>query len=474
MNNENARAFKGYRASKNADGTWNIFDVPIYAANVRDFGLMPAIDKKTGEIVPEQMIVAHDAEWLGSAIATAQLDYEERGYRAPLHIHHHGKGEKVEEAGEIMPRYVKKTLYEGKLLDTLFADLHNVPNAAYEMIKARRLRYRSVECPMSMKDRPEIKSLALLPHQPPHFKLPPLVVDEAQTLVGAYAGKTGVQMLSLFEADTEDPELGKRTAKMGDEPGEATGHSKENGPKDQIEGAGKVASAQDEDTKSKGGFMDKILLLLTALCAKMGIGADDSQSAMHKGPAEQPRGEETKDPLKLAAAYEAKIRAAAASAGALPVASIDPSEWMAIKAQNAAFQARFEAMDSDKNAKTAVDTALAKLKGRNITDKMRADLLEAAKLGEKPLAMYVSVIESSVPMDPPASVLPGFAAPKEGYPAEVLAYQAQGEDALQKAVECWGTYKALGARVSGRINLADFLKTNVSAELGVNFFTTAN
>lgn len=456
------RPIKGYRASQNADGTWDIFDVPIYAANVRSFGLMPVLDKKTGDVVPQEMIVNHDAAWLEGTIATAQLDYAEREYRAPLHIHHHNRGEKVEEAGEIMPRYVKKIMYEGSPLDTLFADLHNVPDAVYQQIAAKRLRYRSAECPMSMDERPEIKSLALLPHQPPHFKLPPLVTDgtpmtaNAQALVGCYSSKTGIQMLSLFDAQEDTDQAGGRII------------DDQKDVKDPARDASKGdVRAQDEnqDTNKKGGFMEKLLLLMTAIAAKMGIGVSDA-NAMPKGPAEQPKGDETKDPMALALA-QAKV----APTSALPVASFDPSEWAAMKAKMAVYDARFAAVDADGKAKTDVEKALADLKGFNVTDTMRSEMLEAAKLGDKPLAMYVSTIKTygikDPPKDPLTTGLAGMS--RDPYPAEVLAYQAQGEAVLAKAVENWQSYKSLGNRVS-HVKLADWLKVNVAAGAGENFF----
>lgn len=444
---------KAYRATKNHDGTWNIYDVEIYAANVRSFGMVPVL-AKDGDIKPEELVLKHDGDWLQQAIETAKVDFDERGYEAPLHVNHHGRDEQVVEAGTIMPRYVRKTLYEGKLLDTLFADLRNVPDAIYQQIKAGRLRYRSAEVPPTMQAKPEIKGLALLPHQPPHFKLPPLRVENAEenlALAGMYSTGKTLHMLSCFEADT-------------DEGREETSQANDKSTGDQ--------SVKNEDPKSKGGLMEKLMLLLSAIAAKLGIGTDDTQSSMPKGPAEQPRGDEAKDPLKLdpAAAYRAKVQPVTPG---LPVMSIDPAEWTALKAKLAVYDSRFANMDAETNAKTAVDKALDKLKGRNITDKMRADLFEAAKLGEKPLAMYVSVIEAAIPLDPPKDPLSISAAAgsREPYPAEVLSYQAQGEAVLAKAVESWQTYKVLGARVA-HVKLADFLKANVSAELGQNFLST--
>jgi hypothetical protein len=456
---------KGYRASQNGDGTWDIYDVPIYAENVRSFGLIPVLNKKTGEVAAEELVIRHDAKWLQKSIETAQLDYEERGYRAPLHINHHGKGEKVEEAGEIMPRYVTNTLYEGKLLATLFADLHNVPQAAYELIKAKRLRYRSVEVSSGDDEKPEIKGLALLPHQPPHFKLPPLVVEDAP-VTAAYGSKAGLQMLCHFDSDTDmtKDKVKSKQASGGqviDDNRDVVASDDTNADLEN-KGAGGSEDGQEDskDLKSKGGFMDKLLLLITAMAAKMGIGVDE-KAAMPKGPAEQPKGDETRDPLALNPAYAAK---------ALPMASFDPSEWMQMKAKMAAYDARFAAVDADTNAKGAVEKALADLKGFNVTDKMRTEMIEAAKLGEKPLAMYVSTIKTYGIKDPPKDPLAGgLAFSKDPYPAEVLAYQSKGEAVLAKAVEGWQGYKAMGDRVA-HIKLEDWLKINVAANDGGNFF----
>lgn len=509
MTNINPTRFKGYRAEQNVDGTWNIFDVPIYAANVRSFGLIPVLDKATGEVRPEELILRHDAAWMEKAIETARLDYEERGYEAPLNINHNGRDEQVMEVGTIMPRYVKKTLYEGVMLDTLFADLRSVPEAIYQQIKAKRLRYRSVECPPSMDARPEIKALALLPHQPPYFKLQPLTIDtdavpgNASAKVASY--KTGKSVFALFDANYEGG--GKVVDDADDKEPKGGSHSKSGGmgamsdvtddPNDNTNGksrgnadaasnkdatdttarADKNANADDDDTdgdltdpknlKSKGGFMDKLMALLTAIAGKMGIGPDDTQGAMPKGPAEQARGDETRDPLAMNYAAPKAVKAVAT----LPTASFDPAEFMAIKAKMALYDARFESIDKQGTIKKQVDAAVTELKGYNLTDKMVADMNEAAALGEKPLAMYVSTIKTLGVKDPPKDPMGMLLAKagRESYPAEVMAYQAQGEEALARAGEEWATYKALGERVA-HVKLADFLKVNVAAKSGGNFF----
>lgn len=454
------KKIRGYSAKQNDDGTWSIFGVPAYGANSRSFGKIPVVIN--GKIEEQEIGVKHDSDWLRKSIETAKLDFEERGYMAPLHIHHHGDSDKVERAGFFMPREVRRMTYGGRPLDILFVDLIKIPDRVYQLVKAGELPYRSVEVSRETDAEPEIKSLALLEHEPPYFKLPLLTIENEASrvsssvqggeLVAAY--KAGGAVINfLYKA--EDAEEEKAVPAVDGEK-----------PKEEKPEGGESAKAGDEtkpveSEKMEGSIMDKILLLLTAMCQKMGVGTGDDKAAMGSGPAEQPSDKEQKE----------KAAGDPALAFSVPVASFDPAEWAKMKAEITCLREEIKAFSAEKELATKVDGAIAELKGRPVTDKMRADLKAAAALGDKALAMYVATVKSYVSQDPPRDPLAGqiaAAASGDPMPAEVLEYQGKGEKAMALAVESWQAYKSLGGRVGGT-SLKAWLARNVAAGMGQSF-----
>jgi hypothetical protein len=453
------KKIRGYSAKQNPDGTWDILGVPAYGANSRSFGKIPVT--VNGKIEEQEIGINHDADWLKKAIETAKLDYEERGYMAPLHIHHHGDSDKVERAGFFMPREVRRMVYGGKPLDILFVDLLKIPDRVYRLVKAGELPYRSVEVSRESDSEPEIKSLALLEHEPPYFKLPLLTIENEAacvsssvqdgTLLAAYkAGGSVINFLYKAEDVEEDKKSEEKAAPA-------------------VEGKpGGDAKADDETKKiespeMEGSLMEKILMLLTAMCQKMGVGIGDDKAAMGGGPAEQPTGKEEKE-----ISGGNPVPAAAFNA---PAASFDPAEWAKMRAEITCLKEQIKAFSAERELDAKVDGAVAELQGRPVTEKMKAELRAAAALGDKALAMYVSTVKSYVPQDPPADPLAGQIAAAAGgdpMPAEVLEYQGKGEKALALAVESWKAYKALGSRV-GQTGLKAWLARNVAAGMGQSF-----
>lgn len=151
-----------YRAEQASDGTWTIYDVPIFVSHRV---------KTTGG--KELQI---NRAWMERAIATANRRHTEDRYLPPLHVHHHGDGRPTEPAGHFQPRYVRAARYEGRTVDVLYADLVTVPDATYRRIRAGSLAYRSAE--VLKLAVPEVDSVALLPDRVPFFRLPLLTIGE--------------------------------------------------------------------------------------------------------------------------------------------------------------------------------------------------------------------------------------------------------------------------------------------------------
>lgn len=162
-----------YAATQNADGTWNVLDVPTFAAHQRS-GL------------------TIDRAWLESAVKRAG-ELQTGEYAPPLHVGHHSDGA-AKRAGYFMPRRVESRQFGGSAapLPVLMSDLLSVPDSAYQEIKAGRLPYVSVEVADLRK--PEITSLALLADDAPWFKFPLLTIGEEQSAV-PLAASAGARFL---------------------------------------------------------------------------------------------------------------------------------------------------------------------------------------------------------------------------------------------------------------------------------------
>ena len=187
-----------YTAQQNADGTWNVLNVPIFAEHVVDVG-----DEK----------FKINKAWMVAAMRKAQRRFNQDQYLPPLHINHHDTGRETKLAGFYKIRSVSKQRYEGKPLWVMAADLVNVPDAVYQEIRAGLLPYRSVE--IHDIDKPEVDSLALMPDEVPFFRLAmltigkevearePVAINKRSVPVRAYhdTGKRAKQVLLHFPTE---------------------------------------------------------------------------------------------------------------------------------------------------------------------------------------------------------------------------------------------------------------------------------
>lgn len=165
-----------YKADRNADGTWNVRGVPVFASN-------------------RLRKVEVTKEWQERAVATASARFALNGYIPPLHENHHGDLAPVKRLGGWMPKRVVKIKAVEQdetgapvVRDSWAteADLVNIPEAEYQRIKRGDLPYVSVEARMAEAD---FASLAMLPTQAPAIPLPPLTIgaEEYATNVVTYA-----------------------------------------------------------------------------------------------------------------------------------------------------------------------------------------------------------------------------------------------------------------------------------------------
>ena len=158
---------QGYRATKNADGTMTIHDVPIFCECSRR--------RQDGELQ------VFDRDWIQAAVARAQ-QAETEGYLAPMHIRHHkpggGEGEGVKASGHFKVTGTSIVTLKGKRRLAVMADLIvTCPEAEAEVL-AKRLPYRSVE--IFNVDEPNFDGLALLDHEAPFLELPMTMIASVE------------------------------------------------------------------------------------------------------------------------------------------------------------------------------------------------------------------------------------------------------------------------------------------------------
>lgn len=184
-----------YRAVKNDDGTYSIFDVPI-------FGTLPA-----GQRGNEKTI---DREWMLKALERANTAAA-GGFIPPVHFAHPGGGS-WKTCSFRLSRVGKMTL-EGKEMDVLFADLLEVGEDIVQAIEAGQFPYRSVE--VRDWNEPNVNALGLLSGDPPYFRFPRMIgvqVEQQEIagpamafdggLVAALAADAGTRHLSaVFNFD---------------------------------------------------------------------------------------------------------------------------------------------------------------------------------------------------------------------------------------------------------------------------------
>ncbi len=155
-------AHRGYIAEQNENGTWNILDVPIFAADT--------LVSEQGDEVP------FDVEWMEEAVAWHQFKFREDSFLQPTNVHHDSDERGKMHAGRFLPKVVREFRFDGQDQQTLFADLLRIEDHVYQDIKRGVLEYLSVEC--NDVRYPRFSALALMPDTTPHFKFPPLSIAE--------------------------------------------------------------------------------------------------------------------------------------------------------------------------------------------------------------------------------------------------------------------------------------------------------
>lgn len=392
-----------YSSAQAQDGTWTIFDVPVFAELVDD---------------RREETFRVDLGWLMRAFARGKTR-EREGYLPPVHVRHHGDADGVDEAGHFRFARIGPIQHGGKTVHAIFVDLVGVGPKTYDAIRKGKLAYRSVE--ILDPDTAEIDSLALLDHEVPFLRLPLLRVTSERPVALAQntpalcyqAASSGPAVAVLFRF---------QETTMADE------------DKDK----------DDDDKKDMKSYMeDEVLAILKAIAAKLGIGAEEE--------AEEAEVEE--EAPAMAAAVEV------ATPGANLSASSPETEGalVGMQAKLAQLEAQLAARDqADRLNKIATDMSARNLPAEAV-GKFRA---MAKAHGEDRAIGFAQAAMSYGPGPDPSPTWTGEvrgASPADA--PEVAAFAAQGPEALERARDLHASW----TRTQSQVPFADYLAINTDA-----------
>ena len=409
-----------YRADQARDGTYTIYDVPIFSAHAEELR-----DGTSREFTPE---------WLSGAVQKG-LQRNAEGYLPPLHVRHHGDGE-VEAAGKFRVTRVGSILHGGVETPTVFADLVGVRPAIYERIRKGELSYRSVE--ILDVGATEIDSLALLDDEVPFFRFPLLRVAESDptrvvTLshggpVLAYS-QAGHSRSALSHYSTESNMTEPKTGRPSGEP-----------------------------TKFAANAEQLLQQIFQLLNQAMGTGAEGGPTEQPQPQmAQQPQPQQPQQPMPQQAQRSpfAAFSASEASTDAVVKAEAEGTQ--------SALLARMAVMEKELNdmrEARKVDAKATELVGAGFgADQVQAFRAKASEAGLAVASAYAAGMERIGPSEPPTHWT-GEIRHQAPDAEEVLAFAAKGPEALSRARDLHGSWTRSGSELS----FADFFAANADAD----------
>lgn len=397
-----------YSSAQAQDGTWTIFDVPVFA-----------------ELVDERREKPFkvDLPWLLRAFQRGKIR-EREGYLPPLHVRHHGDKDGTEEAGHFRFARIGQIQHGGKTVHAIFVDLVGVGPTTYDAIRKGKLAYRSVE--ILDQETAEIDSLALLDHEVPFLRLPllrvtserPVALTQNTPALCYQAATDGTAMAVLFRF---------QETHMADD---------EKDDKDD----------KDKDMKYMEGDGAEAMKLLRAIAAKLGIGEED----------EEVEQEEEEAPAMAAAPVEVATPGANLAAGTAET----EGALVGMQAQIAQLQQQLATRDkAERLNKTAADMAARNLPAEAVS-KFRS---MAKEHGEDRAIGFAQAAMSYGPGPDPSPTWNGEVRGLSPVDAPELAvYSNQGPEVLERARDLhasWTRSKATGSTVP----FADYYTINTDA-----------
>lgn len=420
-----AETSEGYKFSENDDGTFSVFDVPLMAE-------VEAGAKQNRKKISKA--------WMLAAVAKAVKRFDEDGYKAPLHIEHHGQGQ-TEPAGFVVPREVRRFDYEGRPVWAIFGELQVTPKVL-ERIRGNSLPYRSVEV-FDWKI-PELASCALLSSEVPYFRFPVLTlgkqIGETQKFTKAGPAKASRQF-ALGAAVLFSFTGGKMP--------EPTAQELDANPDDAI------LPVDPSKSPEKFEMDDAEARELAEVHARVHEGYEILKRIARKLGVDEEDDKEDREDVEVAEAVEAPVEASAAFA--------------AIQGKVNALEARERKRKDEAERDEVVETAMVSLSAWSPDDATRDSLIKLVACSRAPqetAEAFVESFRSTVPMRP-SSTLEAFDARMRLTPDDeaVAKFAEHGPDALADARDASSKFDELAARglllASSR---EDFIKTTMGAK----------
>ena len=401
-----------YKAEQARDGTWTIYDVPVFGAHVDNRGSEPLVFSRS---------------WLVKALKAAQTRHSE-GYYPPLHIRHHGE-EGVEAAGRVRLTRVADHPHGGSPIPTIFADLVGVKQEVYDRIRGGELPYRSVE--ILDTSRAEIDSLALLDDEVPFFRFPLLRVGKETPLK-----KTQTPVLA-YQAS------GGRAAVLFNF-----------GAPSMIDQGTSVEKAED----APPAWAQQLLSSMEAIAKALGANKQDeeeeeeSEEKAEDEESEEKEREEKSPPMKKAEPLEVGKALSASAAG--------EAKLMALQATLGKMQGEMKAMKQTKR----LDERASRLRSCGFSEDYLNKFYSVAKdKGEVAAGVFADTLEQLSPVEPDPRFRGELRAPggSSGIdPKEVSKYATKGPEVLELARSLHRSYKA----TQPEMDLGEYLEINMDAE----------
>ena len=438
-----------YRWSRNSNGTFNIFDVEVFAEHSRDLG-MKLVESKDGQVELAQNVIEIDKPWLQASCDKNKARFAQDNYCGPLKVYHKEGGlSRPIPAGSFLLKEVRESKYEGKPVSILYADFIKIPAAIFEQIKAGLLPYRSVE--ISDISAKEIDGISLLDTDTPFFRFPNLlpgtevfgayykVVDES---TAAYTrafvkGGDGARAVLCYFAGKGQYEEKKDDPKSKSKPK----------PDGEVDPSDELGGEDDEDMEDS--MSEKLVAAIENMTAKFDVVLSTLQRVI--GTAVPPK---KTDPDGVVKEEGGKVQAQA---------EIEAR----YEARIAAAEGKLKAIDSEKELAVKVDAALGRLTMYNLGVDAREKLMAKSKGSADPdkvIEAYESTVKQfGVQMPGAWDPTKGAVGAEAGHLPEVLEYKADAAQ-FQKAIKLADAYKWNREHnvIASGMTLKDFLKYNLT------------
>lgn len=415
-----------YRAEQARDGSWTIYNVPIFSVHT---------DERGDESID------FDTKWLKRALKKGQLRHAE-GYYPPLHIRHHGD-DGVEAAGKIRFTHLALHPHGGEKIPTIFADLIGVRPEVYSKIRRGDLSYRSVE--ILDIDSPEIDSLALLDDEVPFFRYPllrigqervrkktPALAYRAQGRGGSILFRYGGDVDTEVEKQEGAPAWAQELLKvLMDIKGSLSGASKDaDEEKEQEFGEGgddEILDLKEEDEDEEVAEQKTVPTTLEPKDSEFPQTPphppEGTPTAIHPPKQADDEGDEDKDDDE----EEKKMK----KTHQIPYeVGVSRAALTAITDTVKSLRAEIEGLKSEQRVERQASQLRAAGVGSSRVEKFMATF---RKHGEQAAGVYAQAIQEMNPAEPPRHFTGEITYSEKADPKVVSVYAQQGPEALERA-----------------------------------------